>query len=242
MNATLLACSRACIPTSALPVLAALRLHAKVRVVLIGQQAWLSWPAQNDDVVQCLLTIRGVRFFLEKAGTWYEYGSRLPAFDLPAIEPSLPLEQVLIPDKQVRAAVPNVEFERLPLRLVPDDCIQPTTASLCSLDSLAAWADQAPTFAIEQLRGVWAGGRALVLGNNLPHLPGDRRFWGRRLLLPLGYRLEPCSDEEILLGPGGPLEGELVLFDGATAERMSPETFKQLTRAGIRLAARNGEA
>ncbi len=242
MNGSLRECSRARIPIRALPWLAPLRLRQDIRIQLTDSYVWVDWRAHEDEIVQHLLGILDVCFFNERAGLWSEHGSRLPARHMPKIDPKLLLNQVLLPETLPDGVVPVAQIERLPLRLVADDQIHPTTAVVCSLASLVAWAEVAPTFAIERFRGVWSGTRALIVGDNPPRFADDRRYWGRRLLIPLGYRVEPALKEELLVGEGGPLEGTLVLFDSDRVERIPDDSLRMLTRPGIRLAARGGGA
>jgi hypothetical protein len=226
------------IPLQALPLLGTLRLHAGLRVSAQGSDAWLRWPAGDETVIARLHAIPGVQFFAERQDKWYPQRSRLPSYDLPATAPSTPLDQVLLPAELYTQLPSSGPVETCPVRLVPEERQQPTRALLCTLAVLERWADQAPSAQIERLEGAHMESEVLLLGDSLPHLPGNRRFWGDRLLLPLGAHVEPAVSEDALLEAWGATAGELVLFDGERAEIVPASALMPLSRASIRLAVR----
>jgi hypothetical protein len=188
-----------------------------------------------------LHAIPGVQFFAERQDRWYPQRSRLPAYDLPATAPSTPLDQVLLPADLNTRLPTSGPVEALPVRLVREVRYQPTRALLCTLAVLERWADQALSAQIERLEGAHMESEVLLLGESLPHLLGNRRFWGDRLLLPVGSRVEPAVGDDALLEAWGATAGELVLFDGARAEIVPTSALMPLSRASIRLAARGDE-
>ncbi len=238
MNIELSPITRACIPVTSLPLLAGLRRHTGIRVALYGPDAWLQWPGGDEQVVAQLLAIAGVRFYREREDAWYAHGSRLPAHHLPAQEPSRPLDQVLLPPAKERQPVIVPRIEPVRVRLISDNLPRPTTALICSPVVLSEWADHAPCSHIERLRGARCNSRVLILGESLPLLPENRRFWGERLLIPLGQRYEPAVSENDLLEAWGASADEIVLFDGLQAEIIPTKSLMPLSRASIRLAAR----
>src|SRR5262249_55019067 len=86
------------------------------------------------------------------------------------------------------------------------------------------------------VRAARCGDRLLLRGDRLPAIPAAERFWGGRVLVPLGFRVEPDLPETaIRAAAGGSLNEMLILTaDGAGAGR--EEGFAPLTRAGARLA------
>jgi hypothetical protein len=101
---------------------------------------------------------------------------------------------------------------------------------------LGRWAETAPTARIEGLRAARAGGLVLVLGRPAPAVDGGERFWGVRVLVPLGFRPAPALPEPALLEVVGAVAGGLVVLTGEGAEVMPLGAFRPLTRAGVRLA------
>jgi MoxR-vWA-beta-propeller ternary system domain bpX2 len=238
MNLSVSQIARARIPLAALPQLARLRCHPGIRVTFHEDHAWLQWPTGDDLAVAQLVPIAGVQFFAGHQGKWYANGSRLPAHDLPATEPSLPLDQILLPPSDERQPPVSLPIEPIPVRLVADDLPRPTSALVCSLQVLVEWADRAPSEQIEQLMGAISESRVLLTGANLPLLAGNQRFWGDRVLVPLGARCEPHVSEVDLLEAWGAGPEELVLFDGTRPEIVPSQAFIPLSRSCIRRAAR----
>jgi hypothetical protein len=96
----------------------------------------------------------------------------------------------------------------------------------------------------------------LLLGKRLPLLPGGERFWGERVLLPLGWRAEPelpesaiyaalgIEDDAILLAAGrsGFQPDSVSQVENLTYEPdiaiVPREVLQPLSRARVRLALR----
>jgi hypothetical protein len=107
------------------------------------------------------------------------------------------------------------------------------------LDQLVAWADTATTLAISGVRAARCGRRVLLLGK-IPPIPGPTRFWGADFLLPVGFRTEPKLPPSVLRAAVGATADDLVLFDESGVDLVPRSAFPPLTRAGVRLAAREG--
>jgi hypothetical protein len=76
----------------------------------------------------------------------------------------------------------------------------------------------------------------LLLGNHLPPLPGAERFWGARVLIPLGYRPEPALLESALLEVLHLMADELAVWTLDGAEVLPRSALQPLTRSAVRLA------
>jgi len=229
-------CAR--IPQASLAALGSLRCAREVEVTADGADYWLHWPAGSEAILRQVLPLPGVELYRQRDGQWYRHGSRLPSVGPPAGE-RLHLDRLLAPARFVPVAPPADSFTPLRLRLVRDDVARQTTALECPLPTLVAWADTATTRQIGAIRGALAGGRVRLLGTALPLLPGAQRYWGQRILTPLGFRPEPALPESALddvlrLGPDA-----LALLHDDGAEVMPLAAFATLSRAAIRLA---GEA
>jgi hypothetical protein len=122
------------------------------------------------------------------------------------------------------------------LGLVRGDRPRPATALRCAPDVLARWADTATTARIERLSGAWDGSRILVRGRALPEVPSGERFWGNRLLIPLGFRPGPDLPERALLKALHAGDEELFLLEADGCEVVPLAAFQPLTRAALRLA------
>jgi MoxR-vWA-beta-propeller ternary system protein len=92
-----------------------------------------------------------------------------------------------------------------------------------------------------------SGEDALLMGKHLPATPRGQRYWGKNLLISLGYRPQPGLPERELLAALGVREDEIGLLrlphaeasedeEASVLELLPVEAFEPLTRAGIRLA------
>jgi hypothetical protein len=237
----------ASIPEGALPGLAAVRGAPEIQVQILNQRAWLRWPANNETVLRLLLSVPGVDFFAWHEGHWYRPGSRLPAGIVPEMREPQQLHRVLLPEPvqpipaRVQAGRPvEIELRRI-------DRPRACSALWCSLNDLAPWADTAPSAEIEDVTATRSGEDVLLRGSRLPAISGWERFWGRDLLVPLGYGPYPEYPERDLsmaVGLGEDEIGILRLGDAprergaAVLELLPAEAFEPLTRAGLRLALR----
>jgi hypothetical protein len=104
------------------------------------------------------------------------------------------------------------------------------------LAELVAWAEAAPSAALSALRGAIAGGRVLVRGEWLPPLAGER-FWGERVLVPLGLVPAPGVAEAVLREAAGMSLNELLVLTPKGAEAIAESAFERLSRARLRLAS-----
>jgi hypothetical protein len=251
------------IPEGALSVLADLRREPGIRVTIAGGRASVCWDsapgsdATRHILVERLLPLAGVEIFVPRDGRWYRPGERLPAFELPIPEGSggAPLAGVILPEP---LAIPHAAIDAprpVSLGLVRDarESFRPAAAVRCLLGQLAEWAERAPSAWIEALSAAWcntAGEEAevLVLGpshstathhgglNHIPAFDGGLRFWGRDVLIPLGYRSEPELTERALRDAVGAGRDQVVVFDHTGPEQIPRRAFRRLTRASIRLA------
>ena len=103
------------------------------------------------------------------------------------------------------------------------------------LTDLARWADGATTHQVASLTATHHEGVVLLRGDRLPALPGVR-YWGERILVPLGRRAAPDLGEAVLATALQLEPGEVALLGEDGAEVIPLAAFAPLTRAGVRLA------
>jgi hypothetical protein len=263
---------RASLPREALPVLAGLRARSSVHVTLEAERAWVSWPEGDEEVLRRVLPVSGVELYVHRDGRWHRFGHHLPAFGATSRGEPQPLDRVLYPAPVQPVPPPASGLQPVALGLAPDHRPRQASAGAYGLSELTAWAEAVPSARLKALRAACHDGRVLLLGTRLPPLPGGERFWGERVLVPLGYRPEPALPESAVREALGAAEEELLLVRGsksvlqepASRGRQPPETsvkrsssgadapgspgvevqiipraaFEPLTRAGLRLAAR----
>jgi hypothetical protein len=234
--------SAARLPAAYLAALAPVRDRSEVCVWLADRVAWVRWPAGRTDVVRCLLPVPGVAFFTPRDGAWFRFGSRLPTADAPPAGDGRSLAGVLVPGR-LDPILPGADAGApVPLRVVRGGEPKPVTALACRAAELLNWADTATTADLAAVRGAQAEGRVVLLGRRLPSVPGATRYWGDDLLVPVGFRPGPDLPPAAVRAAVGAESDELVLIDAAGAEVIPRAAFAPLTRAGLRLAVREGSA
>jgi hypothetical protein len=227
----------ASLPLDALPHLAALRCEPGLQVATADGRLWLRFEPGSERVLRCVLPLPGVELFACRDGTWRRFGQSLPAFDFPHNADYQPLAHVLFPSPVLPMPMRDTSIAAVQLTLKPDDRPRPTTALRCPLAALAAWADTVPTACLHRLHGVARAGQVLVVGAALPVLNGGERFWGKLVLVPLGFRPEPDLPEAALREAASVQTEELLLLGHAGAEAVPRAAFGRLSRAALRLAA-----
>jgi hypothetical protein len=237
MSPTLDQVTCASLPTAALGVLADLRRDDQVRVVVLGDRAWVRWPVGDARVLGRLLPVAGVELYALCNGRWHRPGCHLPSFDLPAeaFGAGISLAQALVPAPLKFKEPADAPLRAARLGLVRTDTPRTATALRCPVDVLGRWAERAPAAELASVLGAVAGTVALLLGSRLPALPGAERFWGDRVLAPLGYRPDPELSEPALLKALGAGSGELVVLAPTGYEIVPRHVFRRLSRASIRL-------
>ena len=230
----------ACFPANELAALAELRCVPGVRVALAGEQAWVRWQAGDERVLRRVLPIRGSELYFSRDNRWYPLGHHLPAFAFPADLKYRPLCEVLTPAPVQPVPAPGGNSGPFPLGLAADNSPRPTTAIACDLPALARWAENIAAPRLAKLYAAHRDGRILLLGERLPLLPSSDRFWGQRVLVLLGCRLDPPLPEIFVKQALGLADDELLLMRAEKSEVLSRSMFAPLTRAGLRLATASG--
>ncbi len=223
-------------PADELAALAEVRCVPGVRVALAGERAWLCWQAGDERILRRALPIHGIELYFPRDGRWYRLGHHLPVFAFPADLNYRPLYEVLTPAPVQPIPVPCWDGAPFSLGLAADDRPCPTTSLACDHTTLANWADSVPAVRLRKLHVVHRDGRILLLGDRLPLLPSSERFWGQRVLVPLGFRLDPALPETFVVQALGLADDELLLMRAEKGEVLSRSLFEPLTRAGLRLA------
>ncbi len=236
-------CAR--LPAAALAHLGALRVRTDVRVLAQSGELWLRWPAGDEDVLHRVLAVRGAEVFARRDGLWYAPGRSLPTFGVPD-ELQQTLLHLLAPEPvRPEGRISNPSYGApVRLGLARDDTARPAAALCCELADLERWADGVTSRRLAALEAAYCpapdGPRVLLLGGRLPPLPAGERFWGRAVLAPLGWRPEPALGEAALRAALDLQDEEIALVRAEGVEVVSRGAFRPLTRAGIRLALREG--
>jgi hypothetical protein len=228
-------CRAALVPATGLEILASLRARGGVRVVR-GDPAWVTWDNDRPDVISALVAVPGAELFAPRDGRWFRPGAHLPAFDLPPAGEPVPIDRAVLPDPVTPTEPADREPRRVPLRLVRCDVPRPTTALRCPVSALRPWADTAPAAEIAAVKAACSGDVAWLSGNKLPALVRAERFWGERVLIPLGFRADPDWPEAALREAAGIGPDEILVLTEQGSEAIPAGAFHPLTRAAIRRA------
>ncbi len=228
----------ASLPATALLLLASLRTEPTLRVAQADGVLWLRWSPGRMAVVRALLPLTGVQLYVQREPHWHRRGAALPAWDFPATLDFQPLDRVLFPAPMKPIPTPTTQLQPCRLSVRADDEPRATTALFCPAEALLPWADTVPSVQLRKLRAAVLGGRLLVIGDALPLLPQGQRCWGRRVLLPLGARPDPDLPESALIEAAGLADDEILLYRDDVWEAVPTTCLEPLTRAGLRLLAR----
>jgi hypothetical protein len=227
----------ACVHVSALAELVDLRREPGVTVTLAGDRAWIRWDPASGAILRRVLPLPGAELYERRGELWFRHGHRLPSFGLPIQgAEAVPLHRAVLPmpaHPEPPVGVPSPPVE---LTLVRDGQPRDTSAIRCGLEALGRWAEVATTARLGALRAARSDDRVLLLGRPLPPLAGVERFWGDRVLIPLGFRPEPDLPEPALHRALGADRDTLLVLTSQGAELVPLAAFNPLTRAGIRLA------
>ena len=231
----------ALVPFRSLGALADLRREPTISVTFEGDHAWVRWEGPAEPAVRRLLPEPGVVLFESRGGLWYRLGDRLPAFGLPLAgdDRAVPLSRAVLP----RAVEPIVSGDVVPaaarLALVRADHPHAATALRCAADDLGRWAEMAPSARFFGLSAARSGHEVMVRGRVLPIVPGER-FWGERVLTPLGSRSDPDLTEAALRRVLGVEDDELLVLSVDGFQTIPRAAFRPLSRASVRLVREEG--
>lgn len=226
-------CAR--LPANSLAALAALRCERGLEVARADGWLWLRWEAGNERVLNSVMPLAGCSLFARRDDLWFMPGAALPSFAVPENLEYRPLYQVLFPAPLQPSPPPAHIIAPAPLRLSRDNRPRPTSALLCAPSALQAWADIIPAQRLRSLRSLVLERRLLVLGTGLPALAGSERFWGERVLVPLGYRPDPALAESALADAAGLDREEVLLLRDEGALVLTRTMLTPLTRAALHL-------
>lgn len=236
MHGALSNASLARIPGDALVRLGALRTHPGVEVRVEQGRAWVRWNEPGTEVLRALLPVESAAFFERVGERWHLCGRSLPYFEIPR-DGFRPLASVLSLGAASLIPCDDEPPPKVVLALKRSTPERPATALLCTAKSLAAWAEMAPGPDLERLYAARSGELVLVTGAPLPALANTERYWGDRLLCPLGWAPDPALPESALIEALGVGDNELALIRNNAVEVIPRDVLQPLSRASARLGA-----
>jgi hypothetical protein len=220
------------IPLACLDALGPVRHVDGVRIHPNGETVWICWPASRAEIVRCLLPVPGVVLFQRRHGEWFKFGNRLPATDVPPDGDGVPLNAMLVPAKFGAAAPPTAPLVPQTVSVQRGGEPKPASALICTVDALNKWVDNATTAELATVRAAYSGDRIVLLSAKLPSIPCAARYWGKDVLVPLGFRPDPELSAVALRAACGVADGELLLLDESGAEVIPCRVFEPLIQTG----------
>jgi hypothetical protein len=228
------------LPAVGLTALAPLRCRSGLTTTRVVDFAWVTFQSGDPDVIRSLMPVPGVEFFARRGAAWTRFGHRLPTADAPP-SGGVPLDQMIFPAPITPSAASDAIAAPLRPTVVRGGPPRPVTAMTCHMSVLSRWADSAPAANLAEVRATRCAVRVVLLGERLPPIAGER-FWGARVLAPVGFRPEPDLPPDVLRAACAVAADELLVLDATGVEAIPDAAFEPLTRAGIRLAgAANGQ-
>jgi MoxR-vWA-beta-propeller ternary system domain bpX2 len=239
--------SAARIPSEDLDSLARFRDREDIQLApdVGGNHLWVRWPIESFDVAMAVFGISRVELFRSSGLQWYRAGSRIPIdFSPPDHDRFCSIQRLLIPSK-IEWDGPSGAVRPMTLLLAPSDVRRATSAMKARASDLIAWAECTPRSRLASKLAAIEGEMVWLLGADLPWAPGPR-WWGDRILCPLGLEPVPRLSEEFFVQALGLADGESAVLErtevGTRASMFTRSAFDPLTLSGLRMIARNGGA
>jgi hypothetical protein len=229
----------ACIPASALGSLAMLRCEPSIEAAIVDSACWVRWELGKDEITGIIHSVRGAQLYGRGSAGWQRWGSVLPTREVPEHVTFRPLSAVIFPERIPRPS-PAMVPRQATIRLVASGEPRATTAMETPLATLEAWAATVPPARLETLQIARSGSTALVLGKNLPWLEPNQRYWGRKILMPLGRTCQPALAESDLRAAFGVADDQLLILRDDGWEAVAEEHFGPMHLASLRHAIREG--
>lgn len=230
-------------PLSLISAAASLRLIPGVSACVVSDDLWLRGDDLNQSMVSALNRLAPTaRFAVLSDGQLVPHGRELPQGRLPPDAAWTPLADLLQP-KLVSAALPAVPIPPVQLRLERSYEALEATVLIASLRDLADYAHDAPAVRLNRLRFAADSTRALVWGEPLPPLPGERYTERSGIAAPCGFQWRPAIDPPSLRRLLSLAEGDLALLGTDGNWQQLPATaFVRASRSAIRftVGARQG--
>lgn len=216
-----------------------LRGLPKVDAATAEGAVWLRGESEENELPAELVRIQADVFRLRPPDGLAAWGSEIPVARLPELDWQ-PLNEVTRPLIE-SPLLPGQVGESMSLSLVKSvDVDREPNVLLVSLALLVKWVGSTAEIRFENLRfAAGYDGTAVIRGTPIPSLPGARFVEVDGVAAPLGQTWDPPVPATIvaramLLSPG-----DLALFRGDDWERIEAANFVPVSRAAVRLTARN---
>ncbi len=225
-----------CLPPDALRSVTRLRTVVGLEIAREpgGAAFWLRGPGEMNDALLALdTTLRGR---ITAAGTMVAPGNTVPTADVPDCLPWQPLTS-FPPVSLPPIAAAGIPVEPVGVRLRPAAGGAPAGLLRCEFSAFYEWGIRAPEIRLQPLRfAVSSTGDALVAGQPLPAVPGQRFTVVDGVACPLGFAWTPQIPAAALRRAATARTGDLIAFldPAAPPLRLPGELFVPANRANLR--------
>jgi hypothetical protein len=227
--------TRARLPAAALAALADLRPRPDLYVLPDGDHCWLRWERDSQAITLRLLPVAGATLFERRGDLWFPAGKLLPVAGVPDDRhpgwkhfAAIVLPAKIEPHREALAG-----WSTVGLRLVPGGDPRLATALRSPFPAVRAWCDTVTNAEMARYRAAWHDNEVLLVGDNPPSLTPGRRYHGQRVLLPLGFTLDPPLPLPALVEILELAAGEMALLDEGGVEIVEESQLVPLTRAAV---------
>ncbi len=221
------------------PGLAELRNRPGVELAILSdQEAWLRWRVGDTNTARLVFAFQASELFEFRNGHWHRLGCPLPSFGIPGDLPFRPLFHAILPGSILPLPVPSERAAPCEVRLVEDSRPREATAVLAPITACLRWADSVPNLLLEKYQAVRRSEHILVLGQPVPWLDGGQRFWGDKMLFPLGFSPKPFLPDAQFQAALMLERDDFAVFFPDRIEAISATVWASLSRAKLRWMVR----
>ena len=228
------------VPLSRVSAAAALRLIPGITACAVGDDLWLRGDDDSNQSLERALArlAPSARFAVLPDGALVPHAHSLPNGFLPRGVIWAAIADLLGPQLQ-SGALPADLPPPLSLTLHRSVRERPATVLVTTMSSLADYGEGAPAVRLERLLFATDGTRAIIWGDPLPPLSGDRYVERSGIAALCGFEWRPAIDPPSLRRLLALKDGDLALLlpDGGW-QHLRAASFVRARRSAIRFTAR----
>ncbi len=211
-----------------------------LRVCEVADEVWVRGDSVSESSDLALRSIAdGVFFWIETDGAQLRLrDARVPSTTLPQGE-WLPIAQWLRPELPASLWPGELadSAPRVSLRLIPSEEQSEPNVLLTTRSSWAAYAVAASQVRLDRWRfALAADGRALIRGEPLPPLAGERFVERDGIVVLAGWTWAPQVDAGVIRDVFGLGQKDIVLWSNQVCEIVRGEQFVAASRSGVRMS------
>lgn len=216
-----------------------------VKVGCCGDTIWVTGNSLSPAIEQALKKLPGQLFEIDDSQRLRKFHSQVPTGELPDCgwKPIIEVLSTILPVASMTQPRPTwqtqpTSLNRIPICLTRCSVMEkPAVGMLTTREQLSNWIESAPQIRIAPLRWLVNSGRAALLsGNRLPNIEGQRYWQTGRVWLPIGYTFEPAIALDELQDAANLSPSSIMLWESPHSYSVFLESALQpMTRASVNL-------